>query len=190
MTTYNNIRYLIVDDDEILHHLFDYGFFSSNKNDLIIHAKKLLEKIMEAHILKLKYENQTKEIQDMVNKRIRLEEELKNLGLVRGIVDKFGSYKSLQKNCELILFFQKKDRHRARRAEVIKYFMDKGWKKSTIENHIRTLSKNNILIKGDLPGEYILNKDQGLDMDILTKWILGSEIYEMVKHSWKNKEFS
>ena len=86
------------------------------------------------------------------------------------------------------MFFQRKDQYKARWMEVIKYFMSKGWSKSAIENHLSILFKNGILIKGDLPGEYMLNKSQkDFDMDVLARWILGSEIYELVKNSWKNK---
>ena len=188
MTSYK-FKHVVIDDDEIFQRVNEYDFFSSDNNDLIIHAKRLSDKIMEIQLWKSRYENLAQKIQDMENKNIRLEDEVKNLGIVHGIVDKFGSYKSLQKNCELILFFLRKDRHKARWIEVIKYFMNKGWTKSTIENHLRILSKNNILIKGDLPGEYMLNKDQTFSMDILARWILGSEVYELVKNSWKSKDF-
>ena len=184
-----NLNCVIIDDDVIFHSLYVDDFFSIDKdnNNLIINTKKLSDKIMEAHICKLKSENQNQKIQDLKNELEKLEDKVKNLVIVHGIVDKFGSYKSMQKNCELILFFLRKERHKARRIEVIRYFMNLGWKKSTIENHLCILSKNSILVKGDLRGEYMLNKDQGLDMDVLARWILGSEIYEMVMHSWKNK---
>ena len=122
------------------------------------------------------------------NRIKELEKQVKDLEFVRGLCDKFGSYKSLKKDAEMIYYFVKKEKHLARWIEIMRAFKQRGWAKSTIENHLHNLSKRYILVKGDLPGEYKLNLDISADMDELAKWVLG-DIYEMAKRNWEKKGY-
>ena len=117
-----------------------------------------------------------------------LEKKIKDLEFVHGLCDKFGSYKSIKKDAELIFFFITKTDQVARWIEIIDAFKQKGWAKSTIENHLRNLFDKGVLVKGNLPGEYRLHRDLSYDMDILASFILG-KIYELGKKTWENKRY-
>ena len=116
-----------------------------------------------------------------------LEKQVKDLTHVRGIVDAFGSYKSLKKDAEIIQFFLRKENNFARWIEVVTYFTQYGWAKSTIESHLRNLKRKRILTDGALPGEYKLHEYLSKDMDLLVQWLVESEIYDLAKKSWENK---
>ena len=115
-----------------------------------------------------------------------LKKKIKDLEFVHGLCDKFGSYKSVQKDAEILWFFYNKEKHLARWIEIITAFKQRGWAKSTIENHLNTLCKQHMLVKGDLPGEYKMNREIADDMDRLAEWLLGY-IYILAKKTSENK---
>ena len=117
-----------------------------------------------------------------------LEKQVRDLSFVHGVCDRFGSYLSLKKDVELIWFFLRKKDHVARWVEVIHVFMRRGWAKSTVENHLRNLLRIGVLVKGGLPGEYVLDRSLSEDMDELARWVLG-DIYRLARESWRNKVY-
>ena len=115
-----------------------------------------------------------------------LEKQVKDLEFVHGLCDKFGSYKSVKKDAEILWFFYNKEKHMARWIEIIRAFKQRGWAKSTTENHLNTLCKQHMLVKGDLPGEYKLNREISFDMGRLARWLLG-DIYSLAIKNLENK---
>ena len=117
-----------------------------------------------------------------------LEKQIEQLSFVRGINDKFGSYKSLKKNAEIVMFFLASSENKRRYVEVIDNF--KGmWGKSTIEKHLSDLTKKGILSRTHLPGEYEVAYDMSRDMDMLVQYLIGSSLYNLAKKSWEKKDY-
>ena len=116
-----------------------------------------------------------------------LEKQVEKLSFVRGISDKYGSYKSLQKDAEIIMFFLANTGHKRRYIELINEFQYKGWAKSTIEKHLSNLTKKGVLNRTSLPGEYEVADNLSNDMDLLVQHLVGDSIYKLARKSWEKK---
>ena len=122
--------------------------------------------------------------------RIReLEKKVEELSFIRGISDVFGSYRSLQKDAEIILFFLANKEHKRRYIEVIDNFTGKGWGKSTIEKHLSDLTIRGILKRTHLPGEYEIAHNMSRDMDTLIHYLVGDSLYRLAKKSWEKGDY-
>jgi len=118
----------------------------------------------------------------------KLEKKVEELSYIHGICDKFGTYQSLQKDVEIIMFFLNNSGHKRRYIEVIDNFTDKRWGKSTIEKHLRDLTERGILKRTHLPGEYELDYDLSRDMDLLIHYLVGDSLYRLAKKSWEKRD--
>ena len=117
-----------------------------------------------------------------------LEKKVEELSFVRGITDKFGTYVSLQKDADIILFFLANPEHKRRYIEVIKNYTGK-WSSSTIEAHLHNLTKRGILSKTRLPGEYEIAYNLSNDMDLFVQYLVGASLYNLAKKSWEKKDY-
>jgi hypothetical protein len=118
-----------------------------------------------------------------------LEKKVKELSFIHGISDKFGTYHSLQKDAEIIMFFLANTGYKRRYIELIDNFTSKGWGRSTIETHLHKLTKHGILKRTNLPGEYSVDFDLSRDMDMLVHYLIGDSLYRLAKKSWENKDY-
>ena len=117
----------------------------------------------------------------------KLEKQVDELSYIHGICDKFGTYQSLRKDAEIVMFFLNNKDNKRRYCELIDNFTDKRWGKSTVETHLHNLIKRRILEKTNLPGEYILSSDVSTDMDMLVHYLIGDSIYKLARKSWEKK---
>lgn len=118
-----------------------------------------------------------------------LEKQVEKLSFIHGICDKFGTYQSLQKDVDIVMFFLNNDGHRRRYIELINRFTSKGWGRSTIEKHLRDLTEHGILKRTHLPGEYEVNYDLSRDMDLLVHYLVGDSLYRLAKKSWEKEDY-
>ena len=118
-----------------------------------------------------------------------LEKKVEELSYIRGISDKFGTYQSLCKDAEILMFFLANKEQKRRYCELIDNFTGKGWGRSTIEKHLRDLTEHGILRRTHLPGEYEVNYDLSRDMDLLVHYLVGDELYRLAKKSWKKEDY-
>ena len=126
-----------------------------------------------------------------------LKKQIENLQTVRGIVDKFGTYKSLQKTLAVLVYIreQVEEFGSVRWIEVINNFKSYHWAKSTIEDHLRKLREEDIIVeKRAIKGEYMLNVEKlgeaCDDFDNLVRCIIGTKLYGFAKESWMKKQRS
>jgi hypothetical protein len=124
---------------------------------------------------------------DEENRIKELEKQVEELSYIHGICDKFGTYQSLKKDADIILFFLSNPEKKRRYIEVIDNFT--GWGRSTIETHLRNLTRRGILEKTHLPGEYELAQDMSRDMDTLVYYLVGDSLYRLARKSWEKKEY-
>jgi len=118
-----------------------------------------------------------------------LEEQVEQLTFIHGICDKFGTYQSLCKDAEIIMFFLESKEQTRRYIEVVNYFKPRMWSTSTIERHLRILKKNMVLVKGDLPGEYRLDRDMSEDVDSMLHYVIGDSLYRLAKKYWGENDY-
>jgi len=118
-----------------------------------------------------------------------LEKQVEELSFIHGICDKFGTYQSLRKDAEIIMFFLSNEGHKRRYIELINRFTCKGWGKSTIERHIQDLKGNAIIRRTCLPGEYEIAYDLSRDMDLLIHYLVGDYLYRLAKKSWEKEDY-
>jgi len=137
------------------------------------------------------FKNLNQNLQDEITEHMKRlnqqKEQIVQLSTIRGISEKFGTYKSLQKTIEMFLFIYRK-RNSVRWLEIIKHFQYNGWAKSTILYHLNTLRKCNIIMTTkDRKGEYYLNQweDFMKDIDHLFELLVGKELYDLAKESWR-----
>ena len=123
-------------------------------------------------------------------------EKIKNWG-VKGVVDKFGTYKSLQKTLAVLVYIreQVEEFGSVRWITVINNFKSYHWAKSTIEDHLRKLREEDIIVeKRAIKGEYMLNVEKlgeaCDDFDNLVRCIIGTKLYDFAKESWMKKQRS
>ena len=118
-----------------------------------------------------------------------LEKQVEELSFIHGICDKFGTYQSLCKDTEIIMFFLSNEGHKRRYIELINRFTCEGWGKSTIERHIQDLKGNQIIRSTDLPGEYEIANNLSKDMDSLVHYLVGESLYRLAKKSWEKRDY-
>jgi hypothetical protein len=118
-----------------------------------------------------------------------LEQKVEELSFIHGICDKFGTYQSLQKDVDIVMFFLNNDGNKRRYIEVVDNFTGKGWGRSTIEKHLRDLTERGILRRTHLPGEYEVNYDLSRDMDLLVHYLIGDSLYRLAKKSWEKEDY-
>jgi len=117
------------------------------------------------------------------------QKQISELNSVRGVVDTFGTYKSLMKDIKIINYFRKKPENSSIRWKKLdSYFTQYGWSRSTLLIHLRRLIDMDILkYRQGIRGEYFLNLDSSeyngffSDVDMIIKFILGEEIYDLFK---------
>jgi len=118
-----------------------------------------------------------------------LEKQIEELSFIHGICDKFGSYLSLRKDVDIVMFFLVNAENKRRYVEIIDNFTGKGWGRSTIEKHLRDLTAHGILKRTHLPGEYEIAYDLSRDMDLLIHYLIGDSLYRLAKKSWEKEEY-
>lgn len=125
-----------------------------------------------------------------------LEKQVTDLSFIRGICDRFGTYRSLMKDVEIINYFRRNTEGKSIRwKQLDQYFKRQRWAESTVINHLKRLHGYGIL-KGreGFKGEYSLNLDSSeyndftSDMDKLIEIIMGRELYDLAKENWNEKE--
>ncbi len=135
--------------------------------------------------------NNTLQIDIKVQKDLneKHQKQISELNSVRGVVDKFGTYKSLMKDIKIVNYFRKKPENSSIRwKELDKYFTQYGWSRPTLLYHLRKLIDLDILkYRQGVRGEYFLNLESSeyngflSNVDIIIKFILGEEIYHLLK---------
>ena len=118
-----------------------------------------------------------------------LEKKVEELSYIHGISDKFGTYQSLCKDAEILMFFLANKEQKRRYCELIDNFTGKGWGKSTIEKHLHDLTEHGILKRTHLPGEYEISYDLSGDMDLLVHYLVGDSLYRLAKKSWEKEDY-
>ena len=118
-----------------------------------------------------------------------LEKKVEELSYVHEISAKFGTYLSLCKDAEILMFFLANKEQKRRYCELIDNFTGKGWGRSTIEKHLRDLTKHGILKRTHLPGEYEIAYDMSRDMDMLVHYLVGDSLYRLAKKSWEKEDY-
>jgi hypothetical protein len=126
---------------------------------------------------------------DYESKIKELEKKVEELSFIHGISDKFGTYQSLCKDAEIIMFFLANTGHKRRYIELIDNFTSKGWSRSTTEVHLHKLTKYGILKRTRLPGEYEIEYNMSRDMDMLVHYLIGDSLYRLAKKSWEKEDY-
>jgi len=118
-----------------------------------------------------------------------LEKKVEKLSYIHAISDKFGTYQSLCKDAEILMFFLANKEQKRRYCELIDNFTGKGWGRSTVETHLHKLTERRILERTSLPGEYQITYDMSRDLDMLVHYLIGDSLYRLAKKSWKNNDY-
>ena len=118
-----------------------------------------------------------------------LEKKVEELSYIHGIADRFGSFQSLRKDAEIVMFFLSNPGFKRRYIELINEFQYKGWATSTIEKHLHNLTKRGVLNRTRLPGEYEVTDNLSKDMDLLVQHLVGDSLYSLAKKSWEKKDY-
>lgn len=129
-----------------------------------------------------------KDIEEQKELNEKHQKQINELISVRGIVDKFGTYKSLMKDFEIVNYFRKKPKGTSIRwKELDEYFKSLGWPQSTIIFHLNRLHNLGVIkYQHGFKGEYILDLSSTeyngflSDIYILIKYILGEELYQLI----------
>ena len=166
--------------------------------DLELKNEKISIQNLEIEQLKKK-QNQLISLNDNLKKSIKeqegLNEELKKriteFNNIKGVIGKFGTYKSLSKDIEILEFIMKNPIEKIRQKTLIQHF--NKWSDKTVIRHLKKLVKNNLFIESDeFKGTYYLNpeciKDTKFDMELIARYILGDKIFELSISNYIEKE--
>lgn len=107
------------------------------------------------------------------------------------IFNKWGTYRSLQKDAEIVKYFIKRPEQDIRQKTIIEKFKGK-MAPITVRKHLYNLVEKGILEENpQYPGTYAFvpyhYRRMGIDMDRLVKTIVGQDIYDIAVTIWKEK---
>jgi DNA repair ATPase RecN len=165
--------------------IYDLKSIDENSSKLVLEIEQLKNKQTDLISLNEELKKAVKEKEELNEK---LQKHINELISVKGIVDKFGTYKSLMKDFEIVNYFLKKPKGTSIRwKELDEYFKSLGWPKSTILCHLKRLHDLGLLkYQHGFKGEYILDLSSTeyngflSDIDILIKFILGEDLYQLI----------
>ena len=111
--------------------------------------------------------------------------------IIKKIYDKYGTYNSLKKDIKILKYFMNHPNEKIRQKTLIQHF--NKWSDKTVIRHLKKLLKNNLIRESDnFKGTYYFKpeylKDTIYDMEILARYLLGDEIFELAILCYIKKE--
>ena len=113
---------------------------------------------------------------------------------IEDFFNRWGTYKKLKKDIEIVKFFLDQPEEEVRQKTIIDFFKNK-MAPITIRKHLYGLVQKGILEESSLfPGTYTFYlrnyRKMGVDMDWLVRKIIGDDLYEIATSIWKEKHSS
>jgi hypothetical protein len=107
------------------------------------------------------------------------------------LFSKIGSYRSLQKDVQLLAFFMRNPRKTIRQKEIIEYFDGKISAK-TVRAHLYNLVHKKVICEDSrFKGSYVFYPEMfeglGVDVDKLICLIVGEDLYNIARKIWIKK---